>query len=449
MPSVIINHSEVHNANRLDSEYFQPKFLELQKKLIKGKFRPLRELCEFIRTGPAGSALPSSVYIASGIKVYRPSNLNGWTCDNANIITVSEDYCQQHNLHLYLAGDILITRIGDIKFGIIEEEKNRAVTISSNMVALRPKRELLDALFLLAFFHTKFGLGQIQRGTKIVSLASVGIGSIANMLIPTISIKEQRKIGNLVKSGLSKQRLAKKAYSRTEDILLQTTSFKKIKNIQSSVITSLSKVRLIRRSDAEYFISQKKTNKRSLNKIELGEIVKIFRGINPGRNAYQDKGKLFLRVGNISKYGLLEKSQKYIAKEIYKKLNKKYQPQNGEVLLVKDGKPGVAYTLHKSMEGIISEGIVRLKLNPSFRSEYISLCINSPICQQDIEVHIDGSLMPHWKVEQIKKLQIPIVPIGKQLALAKSIKKCTALFQEGNNTLQAAKEQVENLIENL
>ncbi|MBU3979428.1 hypothetical protein KKE68_07080, partial [Patescibacteria group bacterium] len=188
---------------------------------------------------------------------------------------------------------------------------------------------------------------------------------------------------------------------------------------------------------------------KSIKSIQIREITQIFRGIEPGSKAYKKSGKLFLRVSNIGKYGLLEKSQKYISNDLYEKLRKKYQPHIGEILLVKDGKPGVALTINKPIEGIISEGIVRLKFNTSLAPEYISLCINSLICQSRISTDKDGSLVPHWKIEQIKKLRIPIISPEERMSILNNIKKSAALFQESRNNLTQSVQWIERAIYNI
>lgn len=441
----IVSHSDIKKANRLDAEYFQPKFLKLQKNLEKRKYKQLHELCEFVRSGPAGSSLLASKYVSSGIKVYRPVDLNGWNCDDTDTVFISEEYCREQHLQLYRSGDLLITRIGDVKFGIIEES---LFAISPNIVVLRSRGELLDPYFLLAFLHTKFGLPQIQRGKKTASLSSIGIKQIANILVPNPPLKEQLRIGKVVKRGLKKLQLAKLFYSQAGKILIQATGSDKIEKSQSSTVINHARLRSTRRADAEYFLAQKYATRKSIKSIQIGEIAKIFRGIEPGSKAYQKSGKLFLRVSSISKYGLLEKSQKYISNDLYKKLQKKYSPQIGEILLVKDGKPGVAFALDEPIEAIISDGIVRLKPDKSLAAEYISLCINSPVCQFQIQADRDGSLVPHWKIEQISKLQIPVVSPGKRNSIINNVQKSNKLFQEGRMDLDQAIQQSEGLVGN-
>ena len=353
---------------------------------------------------------------------------------------------------LYKPRDLLITRVGDIKFGIIEGGNTDRFAISPNMIALRTKEDLLDPYFLLAFLNTHYGFEQIKRVQRKVSLSSITKQDISNIQIPDISIKEQVKIGNLVRSGLAKKTEAKKIYDEADNLLLKRTcmypngiasSFLLAMTNSSSI--RLSKLREARRADAEYFIRNGRDDKRNkIKTVQLGEIAYVVRGIEVGRKAYQENGVLFLRSSNISKFGLLQKSQKYISEDLYKKFYRKYQPQMGDILLVKDGKPGVSFLTRKSIEAVVSEGIVRLRLKASQRAEYISLCLNSAFCRQQIRTHIDGSLVPHLKIDQLRGLLIPIVSENKQKEISILVKKSGIIFQEGDDDLQSAKGFINN-----
>jgi len=206
MPDSFINYSEISSLNRLDAEYFHPRFLRFQKKLKGGIYKKLSDLCEFIQSGPAGSTLPASSYIRDGISVLRPSNLNGWSCDNGSDVFVRSEYCEEKGIELYGKRDLLITRVGDLKFGIVEAEGEEKFAISPNVIGVRTKNNLLDPYFLLAFLNTEFGFEQIKRGVKKASLSSVAMSDIATIQIPQISIEKQRGIGKLVRSGLKKIR---------------------------------------------------------------------------------------------------------------------------------------------------------------------------------------------------------------------------------------------------
>lgn len=51
-----------------------------------------------------------------------------------------------------------------------------------------------------------------------------------------------------------------------------------------------------------------------------------------------------------------------------------------------------------------------MRLKEDNEGEYLALCINSVIGQMQIERDAGGSVIFHWKPEQIKKSQVPILP---------------------------------------
>lgn len=426
----IINYSVIYDENRIDAEYFQSKFTEINNKSEKQKYIKLHELCEFIQTGPSGAMMYSSNYTSNGIKVIRPSNLNGWTCDNGNFVYVTEDYCLTKKIKLYKQGDILISRVGDLKFGIIED--NKRIAISPNMIAVRTNQEILDPYYLLAFLNTQLGFNQICRGMKNLCISSVTSSFIEKISIPLIPLSGQTKQAKIIENALRQRRKAMSLYSQAENLLMKSIKYRSKNNISNKIIVNFSLLKCAKRADAEYYFNSDYNKQDQIKTEELGDIASIRRGIEVGRKNYEETGKLFLRASNISEFGLLNKCQKFISDDLFNKLSHKYQPQVGEILLVKDGKPGTALVLHEKVDGIIAEGIVRLRLINSIPAEYIVLSINSKFCRKQIYAHLDGSLVPHWKVDQIKNLKIPLVEEEINNQIVELVKKSFWNFRKSN-----------------
>ena len=217
-----------------------------------------------------------------------------------------------------------------------------------------------------------------------------------------------------------------------------------------SYIVNLSEAKSAYRADAEYF--QPKYEKlmskiKSQNAKFLGNIVSMKKGTEPGSGAYQEKGKLFIRVSSLSKYGIENKGQKYLSDELYQKLKQNYEPRLGEILLTKDATPGIAYVLKGPIDGIISSGILRLKLkNNEIESEYLALCINSIVGQMQAEKDGGGSIITHWRPDQIKNVLIPILPKPTQQRIAELVRKSHETRSKAKQLLEEAKNNIEKLI---
>ena len=179
----------------------------------------------------------------------------------------------------------------------------------------------------------------------------------------------------------------------------------------------------------------------------LGELVTVKKGLEPGADAYEDEGKLFIRVSSISKHELIDKDQKYISQKLYEELKKEYEPKKGEILLTKDASPGVAYALDTNVEGIISSGILRLKLKEEINPDYLALCINSVVGQMQVERDAGGSVIAHWKPEQVKNMLVPILPKATQEKIAELVQESHIARKKAKELLEEAKRKVEELIE--
>jgi len=149
----------------------------------------------------------------------------------------------------------------------------------------------------------------------------------------------------------------------------------------------------------------------------------------------------------LSKNGVKNKDQKYLNEKLYQKLRKNYEPKLGEILLTKDATPGIAYVMKEPIEGIISSGILRLELKEKdIEKEYLALCLNSIIGQMQSERDGGGSVITHWKPEQIKNILVPILPKPTQQKIADLVKKSHESKKRAKQLLEEAKQKVEELI---
>ena len=136
-----------------------------------------------------------------------------------------------------------------------------------------------------------------------------------------------------------------------------------------------------------------------------------------------------------------------MSEKLYDELKSDFQPQIGEILLTKDATPGIAYVLKENIEGIISGGTLRLKLKEKIEAEYLALCLNSIIGQMQAERDAGGSVIAHWKPEQIKNVLIPILPVETQQKIADLVRQSHEARKKAKELLEEAKRKVEEMID--
>lgn len=255
----------------------------------------------------------------------------------------------------------------------------------------------------------------------------------------------------MYKDGLQKLDDSRKYYHQAEDLLLEELGFKYF-NEENKLfsIVNLSDTQKANRIDAEYFLPKYEKLVSEIKKKNgklLGDLVLIIKGFEPGSKSYQEEGKHFIRVSNLSKDGLVDGDQKYLIEGLYLKLKNDYEPRVGEILLTKDATPGIAFAVDKPLEGITSSGILRLKAKTNINIQYLTLVLNSVVGRMQAERDAGGSIIAHWRPEQIKNILIPALPQSTQQKIADLVRQSHVARQKSRELLEEAKRKVEEMIE--
>ncbi|MCL0106572.1 restriction endonuclease subunit S [Peptococcaceae bacterium] len=436
----IIQKSQLEGALRLDAEYYQPEYLEVIKKLKNTK--KVGDLVSDIRYG----LYSEPEYLEKGIDFIRALNLLNFWIDGEVLKIDEKKVSPNYKLKV---GDLLIVRSGANTgcVGIIYP-KFKGATFGSYTIRLRFNK--VNPFFAAIFLNTKYGFLQTKRWQTGMAQPNLNIPNIKEIKIPIISESRQKEIEKLCWKIKKKREQSETLYFQAENLLLEELGLKDFKVEEDlSYIVNLSEVKSAHRADAEYFQPkyEKIISNLKCQMAKLGDLVSIKKGIEIGSEQYQEEGKLFLRVSNLSKQGLIEKNQKYLSEELYQKLKKDFEPKIGEILLTKDATPGIAYVLKESIEGIIASGILRLKLISDIEPEYLALVINSVIGQIQVERDTGGSVIVHWRPDQIKNCLIPLLPKSTQQKIADLVRQSHQACQKAKQLLEEAKNKVEALID--
>jgi len=295
----------------------------------------------------------------------------------------------------------------------------------------------------MVFLNSKYGREQLWMLSRQTEQVNLNCREVEKLLVPIFDMNFQQDIESLAKKSSELIEKSKSLYSQAEDLLLEELGLKAFKpKYGLSYTADLSQAFSVHRIDAEYF---QPTYRQLLEYLKGNFETKPLRtftldfqkGIEVGSENYQEEGKPFIRVSNLSIHGFVEKDQKYIDEELYQTFKDIYEPKVGDLLLTKDATPGIAYVVKEPEEGIIASGVLKLKINEDeINKEYLALCINSMVGRLQIERDGGGSVITHWKPEQIKNLQIPLLPPETQ-------QKIESLVQQSHEARRKAKELLE------
>lgn len=452
----IIKKSQLEGVVRIDPEYYQPEYLEMEEKIKKFENYLLKDIIEKFSSG---KNLKQASYSSKGVKFIRTQNIRPILMDKVGLSCLSE----AENIYPKLEeGDLLFVRVGEgVGNSSIVTPEFKGSTFSDNVI--RAKIKKINPYFISIFLNSKFGVLYWDRVSKGTARSLVSSEEIFLIRIPFIS----EEFNDYCKKNIIEASLllieSEKIYQQAENFLFEKlglTNYEKLESL--SAIVNLSEVESSRRIDAEYFQLKYKVileKIRENNARKLGDLVSIKKGIEVGAEEYQEPSdaeamagegrKIFIRVSSMTKFGIVESDQKYLSEKLYEKMKKDFEPKKGEVLLTKDATPGIAYVLKHDIQGIISGGTLRLKLKDNeVEDEYLALCLNSFIGQMQAERDAGGSVIAHWKPEQIKNVLVPILPKETQEKISDLVKKSFEARQKSKELLEEAKRKVEEMIEN-
>jgi len=449
----IIQKSKLEGARRLDAEYYQPEYLGNSTKIEKFGFYTLQDLSVIDITKGETPLWRGDEYIAKGTPFLRSENLFASGLNLSNLVFISDKVHGRMKRSRIYPNDVLVAIVGATigQTGLVAEEypeynSNQAIAI------IRPQNQKI-AHFLSIILETKICQLQIERLKGGGARDNLDLHEVKVIKIPKPNDKILNYCDRIVGGVKELRKQGESSCSQAENFLLEEVgpeNFKRVDDLSS--IVNLSETKVVNRMDAEYFQPKYKKLvehiKKHGNGVLLGNLVTIKKGIEPGAEAYQEAGKQFIRVSSLSKNGVSDSEQKYLNEDLYKKLKDDYEPKKGEILLTKDATPGIAYVLKEDIEGIVSGGILRLSLKKKdVEIEYLALCLNSIVGQMQAERDAGGSVIAHWKPEQIKKIIIPLLPQSTQQKISDLVRQSHEARKKAKELLEEARQKVEEMIE--
>jgi type I restriction enzyme, S subunit len=446
----IIQKSQLKDLHRIDADYYQPEYLKVEQTLKSIKTVSIHELSESVVNFGAYSLCNYIVWQESGIPYLNVENIKDGYIDFHGVKFIDDEVNEILKKSKVKEGQVIVTMAGTIgNVGVAHKAPSK---INSNQATAKiTLKNDFSPYVLAAFLNSYYGRKQTEREIVSSVQPNIFLWQIKNLKVPVLSKDKEREIEYVYIKGLDTYERSELLYSQAENLLLEKLGLKDFEpEDELSYVVNLSDVKFAHRADAAYF--QPKYHKilqtiEKKNLRSLGKIATIKRGIEPGSGEYRDEGKAFIRVSNLSKYGIIEKNQKYLDDDFYQRLQRNFEPKIGEILLTKDATPGIAYVVREALEGIISGGILRLKLKEDIEAEYLALCINTIIGQMQIERDAGGSVIAHWKPEQIKKMEIPIPPKSTQKKIADLLIQSHQARKMAKNLLEKAKREVERFVE--
>ena len=177
---------------------------------------------------------------------------------------------------------------------------------------------------------------------------------------------------------------------------------------------------------------------------ELSEVaVKITDGTHITPN-YIDSGVPFLRVTDITQSNT---SKRFISKEEHAGLIGRCHPQKGDILYSKNGTIGVAKLIDWDWEFSIFVSLALIKpCTESVDSRYLECFLNSAAASAQAESLSKSGTVTNLHLVDIKTIQIPLPPLGKQQQIACEIEAEQVLISASRELIDRFEKKIQNTL---
>ena len=473
-------------TGRLDSEYYQPKYDEILNKITK---YGCSEFTNFVDSYTTGYPYSSDSYVEKdGIVLIKISNINNFKLDISSASLIPKNDIDLSAENVVQKNDILVSMSGTIGNSCIVQDDIKAVV---NQRIMKIKSKNINPVVFSLIINSMIGKNQLERIQTGGVQANISPKDILKIQIPCIKTSVQDEIASYIKQSMEYSKKAKELLeistksvetaidkdeqaahnfleqNRTEQALIvyykeqasyyinlaifrlyeEIGLFDNLKSVNYTVKNIKSTFGVSGRLDSEYY--QEKYDRlferlTDNNCDKLSNLVTIKKSIEPGSESYQTKGTPFIRVQDLTKFGLTDTSI-YLSENEFKTC---IRPKKDTILLSKDGTVGIAYKINKDEDIITSSAILHLDVKDKrVLPDYLTLVLNSVAVKMQAERDAGGSIINHWKKSEIENVIIPIIAKEKQEQISKLLIESESLRRESKYILEKAVKAVETAIE--
>ena len=458
MQSFVVWNDEVEG--RLDCFFYQPIFVELEKKIKKLTSKTLGDYIINI----SGGATPEK---DEPEKYYSELSENGVPFLRVQNVTeegVSLEDCKYINFDTHhgmlkrsqVKKGYLITKITGVGRMAVSSVAPNGFdgNINQHLVAIKTvsyqTSEVLAA-FLNSNIGERLAFRRSTGGTR---------PALDYQALKTIPIVFKPEIVESMQSAYSqkkeKEAEAQRLLDSIDGYVLDEIGIKlpKIEGKMSFVVWS---DKVAGRIDPYYYMSEVNIIKQRLSKIYgthyLAEIIEdIYRYPTFYGFEYQKSGVPVIKGENIEKSGMIDPTQNFdcITNEIHQQFFKTHL-REGDLLFTVRGIIGKIGLFDGFVpEANINANVIKIRISNEHNPSFYWAILNSNVGQKIIQNLVSGQVQKTITVPDIKNIQIPIPPLEIQNKIAKEVKRriseAERLKAEASKIIEKAKKKVEEMI---
>lgn len=215
----LVRLSALEFSGRIDSEYYQKLFLELEATVAGGPSSRLGTLAEFL-IGPFGSSFTVENYVEERVYRYiRGKDVKPLTLkDNDNVYMAEEDFGRLIKYALR-EDDVLVSVVGTIGNAALVTPRDLPAVFSCKNSVIRTSS--LNPAYLTVYLNCKFGSSLMLRKERGAIQKGLNLDDLKDVIVAAPSSSIQIAIESAFRRSLALSQQAKSAIMHAENLLLR------------------------------------------------------------------------------------------------------------------------------------------------------------------------------------------------------------------------------------
>lgn len=441
----ITNVKEINKSHRIDSEYFQPFYLEAEEKVLTAQNKKLGQIGQFL-IGPFGSAFHVSNYDStSPYRYIRGKDVKPFSLLDEDSVFMPEKDFKRLEKYAVMPEDLLISVVGTLGNVAIVPSNVKGIFSCKSTVF---RNSTVDPFYLLAYFNSTYGRNCLLRRQR--GAIQTGLNKDDLKTIPIPIFEDEIAIGSLVRESLCKQNESTQLYTQAQKLLEGELGFNNlILKKQKHYKSSFSEIVRSKRFDSEFFDTKYDLALDIVKNYQNGFCLlkQISKKIEP--NFKPDKlikSYDYLEIGDVN----ISNGEYVVNRILTDKLpaNAKIK-LTGDELLISQVRPTrgaicLIDNLHSNIL-VCSGAFYVCRLHDNSQNEVVFLYLR--IMKNIFEKYCGGTSYPTVDSHYLSKFPIPNITDNLSQLISELIKKAKVASKESAQLLEQAKKRVEELIE--
>jgi len=439
---------------------------------MKPAFKPLKRvlLTDLVKNpkndivdGPFGSRLKASEYVDDGVPIVRLQNIDRNRFIDKNIKFVTPQKAKDIARHHFVAGDILVSKLGDpLGEACIAPDHLPYGILVADVVRVRPNNAKVDTVYLSYALNSATVAAQFTAETKGTTRPRVNLQKIRDLEIPIAeSLPEQRRIVTAIEKQFTRLEVGVAALRRVQANL---------KRYRAAVLKAACEGRLVP-TEAEL---AKVGNRKA--KFEAGEALlarilterrknwqgrgqykepvatdttslqplpdgwtwasssQLLREVKDGTHdtpAYRPTGIPFITQKHVKPIGLVFKDYKFISKEDHAHFYQRSNPERGDILVSMIGVNRGESCIINNDEVFSIKNVGLFKPDHSLsNAKFIQYYLSSRLGQQLILKQSKGGAQPFIGLTELRAWPIPLPPLAEQTRIVAEVERRFSVVEE-------------------